>query len=128
MSSAEGLISSEAAPTELNMPFNQLAHRVAKSAHLFRRFSKASCSFVFLSVSALTFASSSLVSWLKRRELLSKIHRASSSSSLNLAFRDCASTREPSAVCSRMSFSFREASSSFILSSKPLTMTSFFYP
>jgi hypothetical protein len=73
ISSAEGIISSEAAPTELNIPFSRSIHRVAKSEHLFQRVSIASCSFVFLSASALTFALSSSVSWSKRCELSFRI-------------------------------------------------------
>jgi hypothetical protein len=84
ISSAEGFISLEVAPTELNIPFNRLMHRVAKSEHLFRRFSIASCSFVFLSASTSTFALISLVSWTKHYDLSFKIVRASSSSSLNI--------------------------------------------
>jgi hypothetical protein len=100
------------------------AHRVAKSTHLFRRSLTDSYNFVFFSASASTLVLSSLVSGSKRHELSSKVVRASFSSSLNLVFWDRDSVRELSAVCSRMSFSFREVSSSFILSSKPLTMTS----
>jgi hypothetical protein len=48
ISLAEGLISLEAAPTELKIPFSRLMHRVEKSEHLFRRFSIVLCSFVFL--------------------------------------------------------------------------------
>jgi hypothetical protein len=62
MSSAEGVISSIAAPTELKIPFSRFTHRVVKSAHLFRRSYKDSCSFVFFSALASAFACSSFIS------------------------------------------------------------------
>jgi hypothetical protein len=46
ISSAEGAISSELAPTELNIPFNRCAQRVAKSEHLFHRSFSVSYNFV----------------------------------------------------------------------------------
>ena len=109
MSSAEGVISSVAAPTELKIPFSRFTHRVAKSAHLFRRSFKDSCSFVFFSASASAFARSYFASWSKRSDFFFKIVWTLSSSSLNLVFWDCASAREPSTACSRKSFFSREA-------------------
>jgi hypothetical protein len=47
ISSAEGAISSELAPTELNIPFNRCTQWVANSEHLFQRSFNYSCSFVF---------------------------------------------------------------------------------
>jgi hypothetical protein len=62
ISSAEGEISSELAPTELKIPFNHCTHQLPNSKHLFRSFFRDSCSFVFLSASALHFACSSFFS------------------------------------------------------------------
>jgi hypothetical protein len=98
----------------------------AMSTHLFRRSLIDSCNLVFFSASTLTLILRSFVSWSKRRELSSKVIRASLSSLLNLEFWDRNSASEPSTVCSRMSFSFKKDSSSFILSSKTLIMTLFF--
>jgi hypothetical protein len=114
MSLVEGVISSEVAPIELNISFNRLMHRVAKTEHLSRRFLTVSLSFTFLSASASTFALSSFVSWSKRSDLSFKATRASSSSPLSLSFWDRASAREPLAGCSRSSFSFKESSSFLI--------------
>jgi hypothetical protein len=66
ISSVEGAISSELAPTELNIPFSRFVQRVAKSVHLFRRSFNDSRSFVFFLASASAFACSSFVSSSKR--------------------------------------------------------------
>jgi hypothetical protein len=73
LSSAEGAISSELAPTELNIPFNRCTQRVAKSEHLFRRSFNDSCSFVFFSASASDFACSSFLSCLKHSNFSFKV-------------------------------------------------------
>jgi hypothetical protein len=73
MSSAEGAISSELAPTELNIPFSRATQRVAKFVHLFRRSFSDSCSFVFFLASASAFTCSSLVSCSKRSNSFFKV-------------------------------------------------------
>jgi hypothetical protein len=87
MSSAEGAISSELAPTELNIHFNRCAQRVAKSEHLFRRSFSDSYNFVLFSASASDFACSSFLSHSKRSDSSFKLVRALKSSSLNLYFQ-----------------------------------------
>jgi hypothetical protein len=59
MSSAEGVISSELVPTELNTPFNRCTQRLPNSKHVFQRSFKDFYSFVFLSALASYFACSS---------------------------------------------------------------------
>jgi hypothetical protein len=83
ISLAEGPISSEVAPTELNIHFSRFTQRVAKSVHLFRRSFIDSWSFIFFSASASTLDCSSFISWSKRSDFLFKIVRALSSSLLN---------------------------------------------
>jgi hypothetical protein len=56
MSSDEGVISSELAPTELKTSFNRCMQRLPKFKHVSRRSFKDFCSFVFLSASASYFA------------------------------------------------------------------------
>ena len=70
ISSAEG---ARLAPTELKIPFNRCTQRVANSEHLFRRSLSDSCSFVFLSASALYFACSSFFSCLKHSDCSCKV-------------------------------------------------------
>ena len=86
ISSVEGAISSELAPTELKIPFNRCTQRVANSEHLFRRSLSDSCSFVFLSASTLYFACSSFFSCSKHSDFSFKVVWALRSSSFNLAF------------------------------------------
>jgi hypothetical protein len=105
MSSAEGVISSELAPTELKTFFNRCTQLLPNCRHLFRSSVKDSCSFVLLSASALHFACSSCFSCSKRSECFFKISCAWRSSSVNLAFLVWSSTREPSVAWSRKSFS-----------------------
>jgi hypothetical protein len=76
ISSAKGAISSELAPTELNIPFDRCTQRVAKSEHLFRRSFSDSCSFVFFSALASDFAYSSFLSCSKRSDFSFKVVRA----------------------------------------------------
>jgi hypothetical protein len=73
ISSAEGAISSELAPIELKIPFNQCMHQVANPEHLFRRSFSDSYSFVFLAASASDFACSSFLSCSKRSDFPLKL-------------------------------------------------------
>jgi hypothetical protein len=71
-SSAERLASSDAAPTELNILFNQAVHWIAKLKHLSLRVLSASFSFRFLSASTLIVMFKASVSRLNRLEFSSK--------------------------------------------------------
>jgi hypothetical protein len=86
ISSIEGVISSDAALTELNIAFNRPMHQVAKPKHLSQRFVILSLNFAFFLAYASIFAFNSLDSRSKRSDLLSKVARASSSSLLSLSF------------------------------------------
>jgi hypothetical protein len=79
MASAEGVMSSELAPTELKTLFNRCTQRLPKFKHMFRSSFKDYCSFVYLSASASYFACKSFFS-------CSKLSNFCRSSSLNLAF------------------------------------------
>ena len=73
MSSSEGVISSELAPTELKTFFSRCTQQLPNSRHLFRSSFKDSCSFVLLSASALHFACSSCFSCSKHSEFFFKV-------------------------------------------------------
>ena len=97
ISLAEGVNSSELAPTELKTLFSRCMQRLPKFKHMSRSSFKVCCSFVFLSASASYFVCKSFLFYSK----LSDFWR---SSLFNLAFLAWASASEPCIAWSRKSF------------------------